>query len=267
MKKDGYTDLAKEKVKEFENKLIELYRDPNEFANWLKSALKFTQYSYSNQMLIYSANPEATYVATSNRWKKLGINVVDFKPINILRPFYARYIIVNGDKIYWKEMTKQQKKDVEDKKIKLYSFLSSVGCVPLFDISQTDASEEQLFNLVKNKKKDHDLEEVYETLCTEYEITADSKERSVLDRLYDFFGSQFDSFELIEDFSDEECLVARECYIFAALETLGIENKILDFNALHKLDKDISLDRLKKLSKQIESLIKVQIAELSQYIL
>lgn len=267
MKKNGYTDLAKEKLKEFEDKMIELYHDPKEFEKWLKTALKFTQYSYSNQILIYSENPNATYVATSNRWKKLGINIVDFKPINILRPIYSRYIIVDGDKIYWKEMTKQQKKDAEDKKIKLYSFLSCVGCCPLFDISQTDATEEQLFNLVKAKKKDHDLEEVYEKLCTEYEIEPTGKERSILDRLYDFFEAQFNSFELVEDFCEDESSVAKECYIFAALETLGIENKILDFNVLNKLDKNISIEQLKKLSKQIESLIKVQIAELSQYIL
>lgn len=268
MKNGNYTDLAKAKVKEFENKLIDLYNDPNEFRNWLKCSLKFTQYSYFNQMLIYAANPQATYVATSARWEKMGIKVLDFHPINILRPLYAKYIIdKNGVKIYWKDMTKQQKKDVEDKKIKLYSFLSRTGCVPVFDISQTDATEEQLFNLVKNRKPDHDLEETYQILCEEYEMSPQDKSRSIMDRYYDFFSEQFNSFELSGELNEQERSVAKECYIYAALDTLGIDNKIIDFNVLTQLDKETSMDRLKALSKQIESLVKVQIAELSQYIL
>lgn len=267
MKKDGYTDLAKEKIKEFEQKMVELYKDPTDFQAWLKTALKFRQYSYSNQMLIHAANPNATYLATSHRWKQLGVNVLDFHPINIVRPNYTKYILVDGKRILWKDMTKQQKQDVEDKKIKLYTYMSSMGCCPLFDITQTDATEEMLMKLVIEKKKDHDLEKVYEKLCTEYEIEPEEKKVPILQRLYDFFGLQFNSFELTEDFSCEEKAVAKECYIYAALDTLGIASEICDFNILNDLDEQTSIDRLKTLSKQIESLIKTQIAELSQWIM
>ena len=88
-----------------------------------------------------------------------------------------------------------------------------------------------------------------------------------MDRYYDFFSEQFNSFELSGELNEQERSVAKECYIYAALDTLGIDNKIIDFNVLTQLDKDTSMDRLKALSKQIESLVKVQIAELSQYIL
>ena len=58
-----------------------------EWLNFLKFQSLFYQYSYSNAILIYLQNPEATYVKGYKAWNKFGRYVVKGgKGLKILAP-------------------------------------------------------------------------------------------------------------------------------------------------------------------------------------
>ena len=62
-----------------------------EWLNFLKFQSLFYQYSYSNAILIYLQNPEATYVKGYKAWNKLGRYVVKGgKGLKILAPCYCK---------------------------------------------------------------------------------------------------------------------------------------------------------------------------------
>jgi hypothetical protein len=72
--------------------------DSDQWAAWLTAAAKFHQYSFSNQLLIWSQNPEATHVAGFGRWKDMGRSVNKGEHgIAILAPMTVRTAVPDND--------------------------------------------------------------------------------------------------------------------------------------------------------------------------
>lgn len=62
-----------------------------QYKDFLKSMKNFHQYSFSNRLLIYSQNPDATYVAGFCTWKKLGRGVkLNPNRLQILKPIMRK---------------------------------------------------------------------------------------------------------------------------------------------------------------------------------
>ena len=102
------------------------------YIEYLKFCSKFYNYSQNNQILIYTQMPTATKVAGFKAWESLGFKInKGSKALKILAPQQYKYIEVDGERIYFNQMTKEQKAN---------KALHRVGVtykpVPVFDISQ-----------------------------------------------------------------------------------------------------------------------------------
>lgn len=74
-------------IKEIEEGIDQFFTS-DKFRNYLDVMSKFHHYSFINTILIYNQNPEATYVAGYNTWKKLGRHVErGERGIRIFRPY------------------------------------------------------------------------------------------------------------------------------------------------------------------------------------
>lgn len=129
--------------------------------NYLKFCSKFYNYSANNTLLIYFQMPEASRVAGLKAWNKLGYRVKKGeKHIKVLAPQEYIYIEVDGERIFYNQMTKAQKENKKEHK-KGKRFVP----VPVFDMSQVekvngekedsfftqlgDTHKEQYLNLIK----------------------------------------------------------------------------------------------------------------------
>ncbi len=105
--------------------------------DYLEFCSKFYNYSFSNTVLIWCQFPEAERVAGFRRWNEFGYRIKKgSKAIRILAPRHYKYIIENGKKITFKNMTKEQKSS-EEEQIKGIYFVP----VSVFDISQTEKTD------------------------------------------------------------------------------------------------------------------------------
>ena len=105
--------------------------------NYLEFCSKFYDYSFSNTLLVWYQFPRAGRVAGFRQWNELGYKVKKgSKAIGILAPKTYRYILKNGERIIFRNMTAEQKKRKEEH-IKGIYFVP----VSVFDISQTIKGE------------------------------------------------------------------------------------------------------------------------------
>lgn len=104
--------------------------NPDVFKKYLDSTTKLHSYSPKNIQLIMSQFPEATQVASENKWKQLGYELTaDAKPIHVYAP-----VVSEGE---------------VDKKGDVQFYLK-----PVYDVSQTTGKENfQLFQLNENDKE------------------------------------------------------------------------------------------------------------------
>ena len=80
------------------------------YIEYLKFCSKFYNYSQNNQILIYTQMPTATRVAGFKAWESLGFKINrGSKALKILAPQQYKYIEVDGERIYFNQMTKEQK--------------------------------------------------------------------------------------------------------------------------------------------------------------
>ena len=119
-----------------EQKIVEL-TDTDKFKHYLDTLSKFHSYSMRNVQLIYSQNPEAQAIAGFKAWQNKFNRTVNKgeKSIRILAPVI-------------KKLTPEDKarlNTTEDTKIVAYRY------IPVFDISQTNATTEDLPKLFPNK--------------------------------------------------------------------------------------------------------------------
>lgn len=116
--------LEMEKLKDsMEEKITNLLQNSEELMNFINFRKQyFYKYSISNTLLIYDQKPNATFIAGFHKWKELGYRIrKGEKGITILVPLITKSTVL------------------EEKSL-IYGFKK----VSVFDISQTEATEEAL---------------------------------------------------------------------------------------------------------------------------
>ncbi len=154
-------------------KVAKYQQDPAE----LKKLLDFTatglNYSARNSMLIQLQNPKATLLKGYKQWSADGIQVnKGEKGIKIFgAPTNLKTIIAaNGEKIRWSDATPEQKQLANNKQLEVRS-VKHYPVETVFDVRQTNATAEQLPNLLPNRpinlatdKSPKHLDAAYKTL-------------------------------------------------------------------------------------------------------
>lgn len=140
-----------------------------DWLNYLCFQSKFYNYSFGNTILIYSQNPEASYVKGYKAWNKLGRYVKkDCKGLAILAPCFKK------TEVFKEPENKSEYHDIEGEK-EVKKVLSGFKITYVFDIADTAGSDEYLPVLVKGLAGNSEGEkEIYERLVafisTEHEI-------------------------------------------------------------------------------------------------
>lgn len=139
----------KEIYSRIENGIIDLLSS-NKFKEYLSFAARFRSYSFFNTILIYSAMPEATFVAGMRKWNELGRKIIKGqKSIKIFAPTFRKMKEVVTDE--------QTGEETEKTTESIFGYIM----VPVFDVSQTEGkeipsitsnfgSDTELLNVVKN---------------------------------------------------------------------------------------------------------------------
>ena len=149
-------DKIKEAIALVEEGLASIATD-SEWLNFLRFQSLFYQYSYSNAILIYLQNPEATYVKGYKAWNKLGRYVVKGgKGLKILAPCYRKV------EVFKEPENKAEYHQLEGEK-EVKRVLSGFKITHVFDIADTAGSDEYLPVLVRGLAgNSDDVKELYE---------------------------------------------------------------------------------------------------------
>lgn len=151
-----------EKIQAALNRIEEGLATINTDEDWL-SFLSFQSlfynYSFRNAMLIYTQNPEATYVKGYKAWNKLGRYVKKgAKGLAILAPCYRKV------EEFKEPDNESEYQDSEGEKV-TKKVISGFRAAYVFDIADTDGSDEYLPVLVKGLAGNSGQEkEIYEKL-------------------------------------------------------------------------------------------------------
>ena len=122
---DGAVGKLFEEIKHGKSKRLEDY---------LKFISNFYPYSLNNTMLIYAQMKEATHVAGFDKWKAMGYKIKKgSKAIKIFAPQKYKFMVVEGRRVFYRQMTKEQKE-------KTGEHISGLNFYPaaVFDISQCE---------------------------------------------------------------------------------------------------------------------------------
>ena len=138
--------------------------------SYLKFQSLFYQYSFGNAILIYTQNPEATYVRGYKAWNQLGRYVKKgSKGLAILAPCFRKVEVFKEpeNKIVYNDAEGEK----EEKKV-----ISGFRVAYVYDIADTDGSDEYIPVLVKGLAGNSEQEqEIYDRLLAvisnEYTIT------------------------------------------------------------------------------------------------
>lgn len=131
---------------------------------------RFYNYSFGNTILIYSQNPEATYVKGYKAWNQLGRYVKKgSKGLAILAPCFMKV------EAFKEPENKAVYQDAEGEK-EIKRVISGFRVAYVYDIADTDGSDEYLPVLVKGLAGNSEAEkEIYERLrafiSTEHTVT------------------------------------------------------------------------------------------------
>lgn len=145
--------------------------DTNEdWIDYLCFQSKFYNYSFGNTILIYSQNPQASYVKGYKAWNQLGRYVKrGSKGLAILAPCFKK------TEVFKEPENKAEYHDAEGEK-EVKKVISGFRVTYVYDIADTDGSDEYLPVLVKGLAGNSDAEkEIYERLLafisTEHTVT------------------------------------------------------------------------------------------------
>lgn len=138
---------------------LEAINTDEDWLGYLRFQSKFYNYSFRNTMLIFSQNPEASYVKGYRAWNDLGRYVKKgAKGLAILAPCFRKV------EDFKEPENKSEYQDSEGEKVTKKA-ISGFRVVYVFDIADTDGSEEYLPVLVKGLAGDSEQEkEIYERL-------------------------------------------------------------------------------------------------------
>lgn len=260
MNKMNINEKVKATEKSFETESLLTFNNPERFKNWLKVQLNFHQYSALNRMLIYSANHDASYVQSFNKWKKTGYHInKGSKGIPILCPTMFKVILVTDStgnlisRVPWSTATEQQKADAKAGKFKTETKVSGryrIGYV--YDISSTNASEQ---DLLERYCKDcpTDASDIYDVLSGYLDMESSANDDTV--KVYDIVKSyirqsllkKYDGTD-IDDYID----VVVESDTYCVLSQLNLNQTMLDYKGINSMSWDESqLKDLKKVNKFI----------------
>ena len=151
-----------EKIKQALDRIESCLAAINTDEDWLKFLSfqsLFYNYSFGNAMLIYSQNPEASYVKGYKAWNQLGRYVKrGSKGLAILAPCFKKVEVFKEpeDKVVYQDAEGEK----ETKRI-----VSGFRVTYVYDIADTDGSDEYLPVLVKGLAGNSEEEkEIYEKL-------------------------------------------------------------------------------------------------------
>lgn len=150
-----------EKIKEALDRIEAGLATINSDENWLSYLCfqsKFYNYSFGNTMLIYSQNPQATYVKGYKAWNQLGRYVKKgSRGLAILAPCFRK-----TDKKEQEEEIFYQKSEDEKKNKRV---ISGFRVTYVYDIADTEGSDEYLPVLVKGLTGNSETERnIYERI-------------------------------------------------------------------------------------------------------
>ena len=130
-----------------------------DWLNYLSFQSLFYNYSFGNTILIYSQNPQATYVRGYKAWNQLGRYVKrGSKGLAILAPCFKK--VEDFKEPENKSLYQDAEGEKETKKV-----ISGFRVTYVYDIADTDGSDEYLPVLVKGLAGNSDAEkEIYERL-------------------------------------------------------------------------------------------------------
>ena len=130
-----------------------------DWMKFLKFQSLFYQYSFGNTIMIFLQNPEATYVMGYKAWNKLGRYVrKGSKGLAILAPCIKKVEVFKEPEN--KSEYHEQEGEKETKKV-----LSGIRIAYVYDLADTDGSDEMLPVLVKGLSGNDDTEkEIYDRL-------------------------------------------------------------------------------------------------------
>jgi Antirestriction protein len=147
--------------------------DPAEMKKYLDFIASGQNYSPRNTMLIYGQRPEATIVMGYKQFEERGIQVnKGEKGMKIFgAPTKLQSIITNeGERVYWREATAEQRRAAKEGKLETRSVLH-YPIETVFDVKQTNATVDQLPELLPNRpvnlatdNSPEQLERIYQTL-------------------------------------------------------------------------------------------------------
>ncbi len=157
-------------IKDLKKKAIESFKSESDIKKFLDNIVKFNNYSYNNQCLIWMQNPKANYVAPLQTFNKMGYSInANENGIKILFPIFYTIVKIktneDGKDIFKPLFSlnndeKEKYKNKNDDSITYYSQkLSRFKIGTVFDASQTnmplDKIEEKLNPLLVDPRADN----------------------------------------------------------------------------------------------------------------
>ena len=135
-------------------KAIDKFKNESDIKKFLDNLVRFNQYSYNNQLLIYLQNPDASYVASLRSFNQMGYRInAESKGLKIFIPnFYNLVKIKRSDNqvdiVPYFSLSEEEKKIYKDKSNDTITFykqkLSGFSLGTVFDIKDTNMPIESI---------------------------------------------------------------------------------------------------------------------------
>ncbi len=257
-KKSKMDERVEAMAQKYETTALDFYNHPEKLKEYLRNVLRLKcgmkDYSAYNKLLILAQNPDASYVQSYNAWKEMGIPVTKKGALYIYAPIFMKQVkSPNFDKPKsWNSCTKEEKKWASDASRTDYVIENrkiSDKVVHVFDISSTDATEEDLLKLMP---KNHmaNIKDVYEVLSESFELESskDTMEEKIWDIIYDYVDSELkNQYEEFENFS-----ILSEAVSYCVYDFIGLDTTLVQFKSLQdKIWKEDEIKDLTMLNKAI----------------
>lgn len=268
------SEKTKESFNEIYTEALEVYRDENKLKNWLRFQLNLTEYSPLNRMFLYSQNPDAAYVASYTKWKKLGHPVTQKGCLYVLSPQIIKGFYTEDHR--WKpirQASDAEKEQINNGFLKKNDFIRDYRFVPVFDISKTDAKIEDLvMEMTEKRNKERNVGEIYNCLSAYLEKNSNGStfEAKIYDLVSDYVSKEVyrnESFDIASDTLNGETLreLAKETISYCILNRFNIDNSLFKFNSLSKIQwNQDEIEDLMKMNKYICSTSEMMINQLSE---
>lgn len=143
-------------IREAMNKVTQYQQDPKALQSLLDFTATGLNYSARNSLIIKLQRPDATLVKGYHQWETIGIQVnKGEKGIKICgAPVDLKTIIdTNGERIFWKDATPEQKNLANSKQLEVQT-IKHYPTETVFDVRQTNATLDQIPKLLPNRPID-----------------------------------------------------------------------------------------------------------------